>query len=213
VVSEIPVLPDGGEQEQTEQEEWCEQQTTWMDSYVAHPVQKLEHESGAVLWLWAGVKEGGASYRVAADDEYAVELQNGDGQLLVGNAFADEDTARSWMQALRSDYTPARLTFHRQFVDPIRDRSKTATVRYDDEKELSAGDILQSVDPDGTLIEPIRVTATEETTVRDAPATIIELGAKHGADDWRELRTGLNEHYDEQIVATSPVTVIRFEVI
>lgn len=83
---------------------WVESVTHWTDSYVAHPVRKVKHTDGALLWLWAGVEEGGAGYTVSEDDEYAVELLDPSGELVTGGAFETREAANSALGDLKDQY-------------------------------------------------------------------------------------------------------------
>jgi hypothetical protein len=51
-----------------------------------------QHDDGRILIIWSHVKEGGKHYDVGADDEYAIELQTADGELIDGAAFECPDT-------------------------------------------------------------------------------------------------------------------------
>lgn len=110
----------------------------------------------------------------------------------------------------RADKT---LTFHPQYVEFIQHGIKTATVRYNDEKDITEGDILKFKVPDGTPFDRARVTNVELAEVRNAPDLIRRMGEKHGASDWKELRETLNDYYEDQIHATTDVKVVAFEVI
>lgn len=105
------------------------------------------------------------------------------------------------------------MTFHPRYVEFVQHGIKTATVRYNDDKDISEGDILKFKVPDGTPFDRVRVTNVELSQVMNAPDLIRRMGEKHGADDWQELRDTLNEYYDDQIHATTDVKVIVFEVL
>jgi len=110
----------------------------------------------------------------------------------------------------RADKT---LTFHPKHVEYIQHGMKTATVRYNDEKDITEGDLLKFTVPDGTPFERARVTNVEIAEVRNVPDLIRRMnGAKHGAPDWQELKDALNGYYDDEIHATTMVKVIVFEV-
>lgn len=73
---------------------------TWTDKgrhpehgVSAKSVAYFEHESGVELMVWQGVKVGSAVYDITEEDEYSVELMDGD-DILVGEAFETEDEAR-----------------------------------------------------------------------------------------------------------------------
>lgn len=112
--------------------------------------------------------------------------------------------------APRADKT---LTFHPRYVEAIQHGLKTATVRYNDEKGISKGDVLKLKVPDGTPFDRARVTAVELAEVRKAPDLIRRMGEKHNASEWSDLRDTLNGLYDDQIHATTDVKVVVFEVI
>lgn len=111
---------------------------------------------------------------------------------------------------LRADKT---LTFHPKHVEFIQHKAKTATVRYNDEKEIDEGDIVKFKVPDGTPFDRANITNVEIAEVRKAPEIIRRMGENHLAEDWKTLRDELNEYYDDQIFATTNVKVITFEVI
>lgn len=111
--------------------------------------------------------------------------------------------------AERADTT---LKFARKFRQPILDGEKTATVRYDDEKNISEGDLLKFKDADGPFARA-RVTNVIHASVLTMPSIIDGLpDAQHGTDDWKELHTNLNHHYDDEIHATETVKLIVFEI-
>ena len=112
--------------------------------------------------------------------------------------------------AQRADKT---LTFHPRYVEDIQHGIKTATVRYNDEKDISKGDVLKFKVPDGTPFDRARVTAVELAEVRKATDLIRRMGERHGASNWGELLVTLNDLYDDQIHATTDVKVIVFKVI
>lgn len=110
--------------------------------------------------------------------------------------------------AERADKT---LKFARKFRQDILDGRKTATVRYDDEKYISEGDLLKLKDEDGPFARA-RVTFTTHVPLLSAPSVIEGIsGAKHGASDWKELHDALNGYYDDEIHATQTVKIIVFE--
>lgn len=102
------------------------------------------------------------------------------------------------------------LSFAKPYEMHVLDGSKTATVRYNDEKDIQEGDVLKCK-ADGEPFARVEVTNVEIAEVRKAPDLIRRMGEKHGADNWQELKEGLNVHYDEQIHATTNVKVIAFE--
>lgn len=115
--------------------------------------------------------------------------------------------------AKRIPRTDKTLTFHPRYVEFIQHGIKTATVRYQDEKDISGGDILKFKVPDGTPFDRARVTDVEVAEVRKVPELIRRMGEKHNASDWQELLDTLREFYDDEIHATTDVKVIVFEVI
>jgi hypothetical protein len=103
------------------------------------------------------------------------------------------------------------LQFAEWYVDHIKTGSKTATVRYNDEKDVSEGDLLKAK-VDETPFATLRVTSVEIAEVRKVPELIRRMDERHGADDWKELREKLNHFYSDEIYATTDVKVIVFEV-
>lgn len=105
------------------------------------------------------------------------------------------------------------LTFDDSLVGPIRNGRKTATVRYDDEKDIEPGDILKCKTPDGRPFARVEVTHAGVVSVVNALELVNTFHARHGADDWMQLRETLNEYYDDNIHPTTMVKVIAFDVI
>lgn len=95
---------DSEHSESLAEDGWTEEETSWTDSYVANPVSKFVHEDGATLCLWCGAIEEAAAYSVSDDDEFAVELHNGDGELVDGEAFEAKEPAEAYLQQQRRRY-------------------------------------------------------------------------------------------------------------
>lgn len=110
----------------------------------------------------------------------------------------------------RADKT---LTFASEYVSDIHLGTKTATVRYNDEKDISEGDLLKCKKPNGRPFARVKVTDVEIAAVRKVPDLIKRMGENHGADDWQELKAAMNTYYDDQVYATTDVKVIVFEVV
>lgn len=119
-------------------------------------------------------------------------------------------TMKSSKPSPRADKT---LTFHPRYVEFIQHGMKTVTVRYNDDKNISVGDLVKFKVPDGTPFDRARVTKVELVEVRKAPDLIRRMGEKHGADDWKDLRENLNQFYTDEIHATTDVKAIVFEVV
>lgn len=110
---------------------------------------------------------------------------------------------------VRADKT---LNFAPRFKYDVKDRLKTATVRYNDDKDIQEGDMLKCK-AGGEPFARVEVTAVELAEVRKAPDLIRRMAERHGADDWQDLKDSLNQFYDDQIFATTNVKVIVFEVV
>lgn len=106
---------------------------------------------------------------------------------------------------------PIPLKFDRRKVDPIASGEKTATVRYDDEKDIEAGDVLSMRSPDGREFTTAEVVAAPKCPARLALWTVELLEADHECLTWDELRRALNRYYDEPIRRETPVKVIAWE--
>jgi hypothetical protein len=105
------------------------------------------------------------------------------------------------------------LPFAKEFVAPILEGNKTATVRYPVERDPLPGDKLRAHTPDGAEFATLKVTRTARTLAVEAPSMVDAFDAQHGADTADGLVEGLNTHYDAEIGPDTLVKVIVFEVI
>lgn len=120
-----------------------------------------------------------------------------------------DDGVQSATAIERADKT---LKFAPQYEHRVQDGLKTATVRYNDEKDITEGDLLKCKTDDRPFAR-VEVTDVQVAEVRKAVELIRRMDEKHGADDWKELLEALNSLYDDKIWATTPVKAIAFEVI
>lgn len=84
-----------------------------------------------------------------------------------------------------------------------------ATVRFDEERGIAAGDSLTIVDAEsGQAVGTAVVDYTLTVPLRDALDVIARHGAYYGHETTDELCTALNRYYEECITVDSSVTVI-----
>lgn len=106
-----------------------------------------------------------------------------------------------------------RLKFAAEYKQPIVDGEKTATIRYELEDDVAIGDKLEAVTPTGSRIATIQITHLETTPVKDAHTILYSHNLNHGTSTISELVEGLNEHYDDGITQSTPVTTVGFTVV
>lgn len=106
-----------------------------------------------------------------------------------------------------------RLKFAAKYEQPIVDGEKTATIRYELEDDIRINDKLEAVTPTGSRIATIQITHLETTPVKDAHTILYSHNLKHGTSTISELVDGLNEHYDDEITQSTPVTTVGFTVV
>lgn len=110
--------------------------------------------------------------------------------------------------------TDHTLKFASEYVDKIRNGTKTATVRYRDERDVSPGDTILAVDAETVdTIAVLRVKAVAETEVRDAVDMIEAVGGSYHTVEETAVVDGLNEHYDDDIGPLTIVDTYVFEVV
>jgi hypothetical protein len=88
---------------------------------------------------------------------------------------------------------------------------EAATVRYDDEKGLAAGDELSLRTATGDAFGTATVTAVRECKVFEAVPAIRQRNARHSCATMDQLLSALNKHYEPVIAGATPVTVVFFE--
>lgn len=104
-----------------------------------------------------------------------------------------------------------QLEFADEYLVPILDGEKTATVRVG--KELPAvGDRLQAVTQSGREFATLEVRRTAACLAVEAVELIDVFGAQYGSETADELLEGLNNYYDG-VKTSSTVQLIVFEVV
>lgn len=103
------------------------------------------------------------------------------------------------------------LKFDRDYTLALLAGYKTATVRYEDDKDLSAGDELDLADPDGNVWGEAVVEQTAVCLVEEAPEVAEAIGGRLSHTDPDELATALNGHYDDPITLGDPVKVVALD--
>jgi hypothetical protein len=89
---------------------------------------------------------------------------------------------------------------------------EAATVRYDNEREIAAGDAIVLSRPDETHFGVGTVKEVAQTVVRNAYPKIVSRGVEYGCESVKSLLLALNKHYSEAIRYTTPVTIIFYKV-
>ena len=84
-----------------------------------------------------------------------------------------------------------------------------ATIRYDDEKDLSKGDVIDVINAESGESEGFaEVEHTETVPVRRALDVVHDWWAEYGIDRAPELNARLNVYYDNQIYPNTEVKVV-----
>lgn len=110
--------------------------------------------------------------------------------------------------------TPAcGYTFDASLVGPILNGTRTCTVRLNDEREVTSGDIIEAhVDGINGVFARLRVTGTFDGRLADAYRGIEMFYGQHAAEDQADLERILAEHHPEDALDDdTPTRVIRFE--
>lgn len=102
------------------------------------------------------------------------------------------------------------LEFADQYVAPILDGEKTATVRLDG-PSLALHDRVTATDEDGTGFASLEIQGLAFGTVRDVLDLLEVFGAGYGAETPRDVLAGLREHYDEPVTPSTRVDIYVFE--
>lgn len=89
---------------------------------------------------------------------------------------------------------------------------EAATVRYEDEKEISEGDRLALETEEEEPFATAEVTAVKETFAWRAYPAIRERDAVYGSGSTAHLIASLNHHYEDTIWPSTRVKVILYEV-
>lgn len=84
-----------------------------------------------------------------------------------------------------------------------------ATIRYDDEKNLSEGDIIDVINAEcGESEGSAEVEHTETVPARRALDVVHEWWAEYGIETLQELLADLNSYYEDQITPETEVKVV-----
>lgn len=77
----------------------------WRWQFGEHPedgvsaicLHHVHHHNGVSVVMWLGPEEDSAEYEVGENDTFSVEVTDGDGELLYGNAFRSQEKAEAEM--------------------------------------------------------------------------------------------------------------------
>lgn len=105
------------------------------------------------------------------------------------------------------------LKFAHANVGMVLDGDETATVRYDYEHDVEAGDVLRLRTPGERVFAIATVTKTTTTPISRAYFALETMDASHPADNWGDLLNRLEHHYPDAAPLTpdDEVQVIGFE--
>lgn len=103
------------------------------------------------------------------------------------------------------------IEFAEEYVAPIIDGTKTATVRLDPSDEIAVGDTVSAVTPTGTEFATLEIRRTATAIAVEVIELLDIFGAAYSSDTVDEMLEGLNQHYDESIAPQTTVRVIVFE--
>lgn len=103
------------------------------------------------------------------------------------------------------------LEFAEEYVAPIIDGTKTATVRLDDADEIAVGDRVAAVTPSGNEFATLETRRTATALAVEAIGLINLFGAAYSSETVDELLEGVNQHYSETIRPSTTVRIIVFE--
>lgn len=104
------------------------------------------------------------------------------------------------------------LKFADEFIGPIFDEKKTATVRYDSSLP-SVGDNIEARTDVGREFAILEIKRVASANAVEVISILETFGASYGAETTDELLEGLNRHYDVGINPGTTVQVIVFEVV
>ena len=101
------------------------------------------------------------------------------------------------------------LKFDETLVDAILAEDKTVTIRYNDEKNINAGDVIFATTPDNMTFAILQVMFITEKHIGD----IKKLDLKgHAANDYQELFEILDKYYNG-LTFDSKVKIYEYQLI
>lgn len=103
------------------------------------------------------------------------------------------------------------LAFAEEFVVPVLNGEKTATVRYPPRRNISVGDVIIAETSGGDEFARLEIQRVATVNAVEAVPVIETLGAKYGSETADELVESLNGYYDKDIRLGTSVQVIVFE--
>lgn len=107
---------------------------------------------------------------------------------------------------------PGYIRFAEEFIHPILEGEKTATVRYDTHLP-PVGAQVEALSPGDDKFAQLEITSTATVKGVEAIDVIEALGGEHGAGSPAVLVDGLNEFYDDAITLDTTLQVIVFDVV
>jgi hypothetical protein len=105
--------------------------------------------------------------------------------------------------------TKTKLKFAEEYVVPVVNSEKTATVRIGCH-DVMMNHVVTATTPDGSPFAKLEVARTAELLACEAYSFIEMVGAKYGASNEKELIDGLNQHY-KNVKPDTQVKVLVFE--
>ncbi len=112
--------------------------------------------------------------------------------------------------------TVKRLGFRADHVDPIVDGEKTLTVRYDFERAIDEGEVIDLRTTSGEVFARAKVVLSKRILARDVVRFIDVFGGHEPYDDVDDFAETLADYYDpprEGFGEYTTVTAIGFDVL
>lgn len=110
--------------------------------------------------------------------------------------------------------TQGHLRFAHANVGYVLDGLEDATVRYDFERELTPGDVVELLTPNGSVFAVAEVEDVWSCEARLAHHDMVVAdGRSHPSEGTLDLLERLKQHYSADVGLTDEVTVIYFDVI
>lgn len=104
------------------------------------------------------------------------------------------------------------LKFAHANVGYVIDGQEDATVRYELERDISEGDLLKMLTPNGNVFGYADVEDVFTAELRHAFFDMTTAdGRSHPATGTFDLQDRLNVHYQDEVATTDEVTVIEFD--
>lgn len=102
-----------------------------------------------------------------------------------------------------------KYRFATELIEPVLQRAKTATIRYEDERNPKPRDVIIAVDQDDTIFAVLEVMRVHDLPVCEIDEYLSEDDIRYGASNSWEVLSQLHTHYPDECEAIDRWTDIR----